>query len=57
MKSAAKIIAPLALAASIIPPVLFAFGLLGDGPMKLVMLIAALAWFASAPFWLKGGER
>ncbi len=57
LKAAAKVIAPLALAGTIIPPVLFAFKMLGEPPMKWSMLLAAVLWFAAAPFWLKGGER
>ncbi len=57
MKAAAKILGPLALAATLIPPVLFAFKLIPEGAMKLTLLVAAVAWFAVAPFWLKGGEK
>jgi hypothetical protein len=57
MKTAATLLAPLALVATIVPPVLFAFKLLGEGPMKAAMLVATIAWFAAAPFWLKGGEK
>jgi hypothetical protein len=51
----AKVLAPLALVATILPPVLFLFKVMGEGTMKLTMLIAAVAWFATAPFWMKGG--
>jgi hypothetical protein len=57
MKTAAKFLAPLALVATIIPPVLFAFKIMGEGPMKAILLVAAVTWLASAPFWLKGGQR
>ncbi len=56
MKTAAKIIAPLALVGTILPSVLFLFKAIGEGPMKLIMLMAAVAWFAAAPFWMKGGS-
>jgi hypothetical protein len=46
----------LALALTIVPPILSATGQLGDGPMKLTMLIGAVLWFATAPKWLHGGE-
>jgi hypothetical protein len=55
-KAAAKWLALLALLGTITPPVLFAFRLLGESPMKWSMLAATLLWFGTAPFWLKGGE-
>lgn len=57
MNAVAKILAPLALAATILPAVLFLFKVLGEGPMKATMLVAAILWFATAPFWLKGGGK
>ncbi len=55
MKIAAKVLAPLALAATILPPLLFLFKAMGEGPMKLAMLCGTIVWFATAPFWLRGG--
>jgi hypothetical protein len=57
MNAVAKILAPLALAATIVPPVLYLFKIMGEGQMKLTLLIAAVAWFATAPFWMKGGRE
>jgi hypothetical protein len=57
MKAAARIIAPLSLAVTAVSPVLFAFKAMGEGPMKTALLLATVAWFAAAPFWLKGGEK
>ena len=57
MKALARVVAPLALVATLLPPVLYLFQLIGDRPMKLTMLVAAVAWFASAPFWMKGGSE
>lgn len=57
MNAVAKILAPLALVATILPAVLFLFNALGEGPMKATMLIAAVVWFATAPFWMKGGDQ
>ena len=57
MNAVAKILAPLALVATILPPLLFLFKTLGEGPMKAAMLVATIVWFATAPFWLKGGEQ
>ena len=53
----ARIVAPLALVATILPPVLFLFKAMGAEAMKATMLIAAVAWFAAAPFWMKGGNN
>jgi hypothetical protein len=57
MKSIARIVAPLSLAATIVPPLLFLLKVMPIEPMKITMLIAAIAWFATAPFWLKGAEE
>ncbi len=57
MKPLAKPLALLALAGTLLPPVLYLFRLMSEGPMKLTLLVAALVWFAAAPFWLKGGEH
>jgi len=57
MQTAAKIIAPLALLATLLPPVLHLFHVLGAEAMKGTMLVAAIAWFATAPFWMKGGSE
>jgi len=57
MNALVKILAPLALLATLLPPVLYAFHLLGEGPLKLILLAATVLWFATAPFWLKGGGQ
>lgn len=57
MNAAAKVLAPLALVATLAPPVLYALQAIGEGPMKLTLLLAAIVWFATAPFWTKGGSR
>ena len=56
MKSLAKPLSLLALAGTIVPPVLFLLKILGESPMKALMLVSAILWFAAAPFWLKGGS-
>lgn len=55
MKAIAKVLAPLALAGTIVPPLLFLLKAMDEGPMKLIMLAAALLWFAAAPLVMKGG--
>lgn len=57
MNSIAKILSLLALAGTIVPPVLFLLKLLGESPMKAMMLASTVLWFAAAPFWLKGGSE
>jgi hypothetical protein len=57
MNTAAKILAPLALLATILPPALFLFHMVGEQTMKLTMLVAAIAWFVFAPRWMKGGSQ
>ncbi|HNU98329.1 MAG: hypothetical protein KA191_04240 [Verrucomicrobia bacterium] len=57
MKTLAKILAPLALAATVVPPLLFLFKAMGEGPMKATMLGAAVVWFAFSPHWMKGGSQ
>jgi len=56
MKILARPLALLALFATILPPTLFLLGVMGEGTMKIVLLCATVVWFASAPFWLRGGE-
>lgn len=53
MTHLAKPIALLALFATVAPPVLFLFHVIGDAPMKSIMLAAAVVWFIAAPFWLR----
>jgi hypothetical protein len=57
MNALAKILAPLALGATLLSPVLYALHLLGESPLKLILLAATVLWFATAPFWLKGGGQ
>jgi hypothetical protein len=56
MKTLAKIIGLLSLAATIVPPALFAFKMMPLDQMKLVMLIATFTWFITAPIWMKTDE-
>ncbi len=55
MNALARVLAPLALVATILPAVLFLFHVLGEGAMKAIMGVAAIAWFVFAPRWMKGG--
>jgi hypothetical protein len=52
----AKVLGLLALAGTIVPPVLFLTKSLALEPMKLIMLIAMVVWFVTAPLWMRGDE-
>lgn len=57
MTNLAKTLGLLALAGTVLPAVLFLFKVMGEGPMKLTMLLSTGVWFATAPLWLKGGDK
>jgi hypothetical protein len=56
MQALAKTIGLLALAATIVPPVLFMLKLMPLEPMKWTMFAATIGWFATAPLWMKTGD-
>jgi hypothetical protein len=43
----------LALVGTIVPPILFMFHVLQLQPLKVVMFMSTILWFASAPLWMK----
>lgn len=53
MKSIAFPVGILALAGSIVPPVLFLLQKIEVDPMKNIMLISTFVWFITAPMWMK----
>ena len=53
MRRAAQVVSLAALAGTILPPVLFFAGRMDIEPMKWAMLVAAIAWFAATPVWMK----
>lgn len=53
MKRAAQVVSLAALAGTILPPVLFFAGRMEIDAMKLAMLVAAVAWFAVTPLWMR----
>lgn len=53
MKSIAISIGALALLGTIVPPVLFMLHMIAESPMKHIMLVSCLAWFVTAPMWMK----
>jgi hypothetical protein len=52
MKLAVQITSWLALAATIVPPFVFLAGRMSLDQTKLIMLLATIAWFATAPSWV-----
>jgi hypothetical protein len=56
MTQLAKVLGLLALAGTIVPPLLYLAQAMGEAPMKLIMLVSTVVWFATAPFWIKGGD-
>jgi hypothetical protein len=53
MKRVAQLVSLAALAGTLLPPVLFFAGRMDLDPMKWWMLLAAIAWFAATPLWMK----
>ena len=58
MKRIAQLISWLALAATLLPPVLFFVGRFELPAVKAWMLAGAVTWFVATPFWMehKAGE-
>lgn len=52
MKAIARTVSMLALAATILPPVMFFAGRMDLDAVKLWMLAATVAWFAATPIWM-----
>jgi hypothetical protein len=53
MKPIAIIVGAAALLGTIVPPLLFLTGSLGQDAMKLAMLASCLVWFVTAPMWMR----
>lgn len=53
MKSLAMPIGLLALAGSIVPPVLVMLQMMQPEPMKDILLVSCIVWFVTAPMWIK----
>lgn len=52
-RNIAMLIGSCALIGTIAPPALFMIHQLSHQTMQQIMLAACLAWFVSAPFWMK----
>ena len=53
MKRAAQLFSGLALAGTLVPPILFFADKLTLSQTQLCMGLGALLWFASAPLWME----
>jgi hypothetical protein len=53
VRDIAKIIGLVALAGTIVPPALFLARLMPLETVRPIMLVAAIAWLAAAPFWMR----
>jgi hypothetical protein len=53
MKPIAIILGALALLGTIVPSILFLNGSVSHDAMKLIMLIACVVWFVTAPVWMR----
>ena len=53
IKSIARPVGYLSLLATIVPPMLYMFGVISLEPVKTILLVACIAWFVAAPFWMK----
>lgn len=53
MNAIAKPIGLLSLVGTIVPPFLFMLHKLEIGPMQNIMLLSCIAWFITAPMWMK----
>lgn len=52
MKTLAKTISALALAATIVPSLLLFFGILSPGFVTAAALLGTVAWFVATPVWM-----
>jgi hypothetical protein len=52
MRSAARVVSWLALAATIVPPLLFFADRMALGDVKLWMTVATVVWFVATPLWM-----
>ncbi len=53
MKPIAITVGTVALLGTIVPPMLFLAGSLGQDAIKLAMLVSCLVWFVTAPVWMR----
>ena len=56
MKTWLQLVSALALAGTIVPPLLFFGDRLPFDQMKVWMTVSSLAWFAATPWWMLGAD-
>jgi hypothetical protein len=56
MRRLLQLLSALALAGTIVPPLLFFGDLLTLDRMKVWMTVATLVWFAATPWWMLGAD-
>jgi hypothetical protein len=57
MKILFSILGPLALALTLVPPILFMTGTMTDATVKALMLVGCGLWFIAAPGFMSGGDQ
>ncbi|MBP8303622.1 MAG: hypothetical protein KBE04_05795 [Phycisphaerae bacterium] len=57
MKTLAMILGIVALALTVVPPILFANQSMTEPTMKRLMLDGCVLWFVTAPAFMKGGAQ
>jgi hypothetical protein len=58
MKNIARYVGFVALALVILPPLAFMLQMMGnESLMKGLMLAGTIAWFVTAPLWLRAGDH
>jgi TM2 domain-containing membrane protein YozV len=55
IRAAAIVVSLLALVGTMVPSMLFFYGMMGLDRMKLWMLVATVVWFVTATMWM--GQR
>ena len=56
MRTLLQLLSALALAGTIVPPVLFFGDMVPLDGMKLWMTVSMVVWFAATPFWMLGAD-
>jgi len=56
MKTMAKLVSWLALAATLLTPVIYLAGRMDLAQVKLSLTIATIVWFIATPLWMERGD-
>ena len=52
MQTPAKLVSLVALAATIVPSLLYVAGMIGHEPVKWLALLGTIVWFIATPMWV-----